>query len=100
MHQVRLVWRKSETLRQDAVTVLASLHRNPAVAILGSAALLAGAARAAVIMHILTGRGDFPSLRSSATLARALSTGRLCRANTGLPKRTLRNRKRARQWAA
>lgn len=49
-----LAWRKSEILRQDTITVLTSLRRNLAVAILGSGTLLAGAILAAVIIHIIT----------------------------------------------
>lgn len=49
-----LAWRKSETLRQDVVTALASLRRNLAVAVLGTGTLLAGAILAAVIIHIIT----------------------------------------------
>jgi hypothetical protein len=51
---ILVAWRKSETLRQDAVVVLTSLRRNLAVAILGTGTLLAGAILAAVIIHIIT----------------------------------------------
>ncbi len=51
---IMLVWRKSETLRQDTVAALKSLRRNLAVVILGSGTLLAGAILAAVILHIIT----------------------------------------------
>lgn len=51
---ILVAWRKSETLRQDAVAVLTSLRRNLAAAILGSGTLLAGAILAAVIIHIIT----------------------------------------------
>lgn len=49
-----LAWRRSETLRQDAIAVLTSLRRNLAVAILGTGTLFAGAILAAVIAHIIT----------------------------------------------
>lgn len=49
-----LVWRKSESLRQDAVAVFSSLRRSVSVAILGIGTLLAGAILAAVIVHIIT----------------------------------------------
>lgn len=49
-----LAWRRSETLRQDAIAALASLRRNLAIAILGTGTLLAGAILAAVIVHIIT----------------------------------------------
>lgn len=51
---ILVAWRKSETLRQDAAAVLTSLRRNLAVAILGTATLLAVAILAAVILHIIT----------------------------------------------
>ena len=51
---ILVAWRKSETLRQDAVAVLTGLRRNLAVAILGTGTLLAGAILAAVIIHIIT----------------------------------------------
>jgi hypothetical protein len=47
-------WHKSETLRQDTATMLASLRRNLAVAILGTGTLLAAAILAAVVIHIIT----------------------------------------------
>jgi hypothetical protein len=49
-----LVWRRSETLRQDTIALLASLRRHLAIAILGSGTLLAGAILAAVLVHIIT----------------------------------------------
>lgn len=49
-----MAWRRSETLRQDTVAVLTSLRRNLAVAILGTATLLACAILAAVVVHIIT----------------------------------------------
>lgn len=49
-----LAWRKSETLRQDTMAVLASLRRNLAVAILGTGTFLAAAILAAVVIHIIT----------------------------------------------
>jgi len=49
-----LLWRGSETLRQDVRAAVASLRRHLAVAILGTGTLLAGAILAAVLVHILT----------------------------------------------
>ena len=49
-----LAWRKSETLRQDTMALLASLRRNLAVAILGTGTFLAAAILAAVVIHIIT----------------------------------------------
>jgi hypothetical protein len=49
-----LVWRGSETLRQDTINLLATLRRHLAIAILGSGTLLAGAILAAVLVHIIT----------------------------------------------
>ena len=51
---LKLAWRKSEALRQETVTLLASLRRNLAVAILGTGTLLAGAILVAVLIHINT----------------------------------------------
>jgi hypothetical protein len=48
-----LAWRKSETLRQDTLTVLTSLRRHLAFAILGTGTLLAAAILAAVVVHII-----------------------------------------------
>jgi hypothetical protein len=49
-----IAWRRSETLRQETVAVLASFRRHLAVAILGTGTLLAGAILAAVVIHIIT----------------------------------------------
>jgi hypothetical protein len=49
-----LVWRASETLRQDAVAALASLRRHLPFAILGTGTLLGGAILSAVLVHIIT----------------------------------------------
>lgn len=51
---ILVAWRKSETLRQDTATMLASFRRNLAVAILGTGTLLAAAILAAVVVHIIT----------------------------------------------
>lgn len=51
---ILIAWRRNETLRQDALAVLASLRRNLAVAILGMGTLLAGAILVAVFIHIIT----------------------------------------------
>ena len=49
-----MLWRKSETLRQDFVECLASLRRHFAIAVLGTGTLLAGVILAAVLLHIIT----------------------------------------------
>jgi hypothetical protein len=49
-----LVWRASETLRQDSIALLATLRRHLAIAILASGTLLAGTILAAVLVHIIT----------------------------------------------
>lgn len=49
-----LLWRGSETLRQDVSAAVASLRRHLAVAILGTGTLLAGTILAAVLAHIIT----------------------------------------------
>ena len=49
-----MAWRRSETLRQDTFSVLTSLRRHLAVAILGTGTLVAGAILAAVVVHIMT----------------------------------------------
>src|SRR5690349_24116235 len=51
---ILVAWNKSETLRQDTATMLASLRRNLAVAIRGTGTLLAAAILAAVVIHIIT----------------------------------------------
>jgi hypothetical protein len=49
-----MLWRKSETLRQDIAACLASLRRHFAIAVLGTGTLLAGVILAAVLLHIIT----------------------------------------------
>ena len=49
-----LAWHKSETLRQDTISVISSLRRNLPVAILGTGTLLAVAILAAAFIHIIT----------------------------------------------
>ena len=49
-----MVWRRSETLRQDTIATLTSLRRHLAIAILGMGTLAAGAILAAVVVHIIT----------------------------------------------
>ncbi|HVH71514.1 MAG TPA: hypothetical protein VNB49_10440 [Candidatus Dormibacteraeota bacterium] len=48
------VWRGNEALRQDVTSVLDSLGRHLAIAILEPGTLLAGAILAAVLIHIIT----------------------------------------------
>ena len=49
-----MLWRKSETLRQDFAESLASLRRHFAIAVLGTGTLLAGVILVAVLAHIIT----------------------------------------------
>lgn len=49
-----MLWRKSETLRQDFAAVVASVRRHFAIAVLGTGTVLAGVILAAVLGHIIT----------------------------------------------
>ena len=49
-----MLWRKSETLRQDFAESLASLRRHFAIAVLGTGTLLAGVILVGVLAHIIT----------------------------------------------
>ena len=49
-----LAWRHKEALRQDVAAALESLRRHFAVAILGTATLVAAAILAAVVAHLIT----------------------------------------------
>lgn len=49
-----MLWRKSETLRQDVVAFVVSLRRHFAIAVLGTGTLLAGVILVAALAHIIT----------------------------------------------
>ena len=49
-----MIWRRSETMRQDVTAALTSLRRNLAIVLLGTGMLLAGTILAAVLFHIIT----------------------------------------------